>query len=61
MIQALVMVQVDFLILAVANVYRYGQRHHHESRDFDLTKSVAETLYGHSRFRFPYNLAVLGY
>ena len=61
-VQALVMVQVDVLVLAVPVVYKFksGGRDA-SSHDYDNTVSVAETLYGHSRFRFPYQLMILGY
>ena len=56
------MVEVDTLILAVANTYKYstGGRQHF-SADFNNTVRVAETLYGHSRFTLPYRLVVVGY
>ena len=62
LIQALVMVEVDTLVLAVPNVYKFrsgGRRV--ESRDYDKTVSVAEALYGHSRMRLPYRLVAIGY
>lgn len=62
LIQALVMVQVEVLVLAVANTYRYlSNGHASVSRDYDNALSVVETLFSHSRFRFPYRLVVLGY
>lgn len=62
LIQALVMVQVDTLFLAVPNAYKYktsGRRA--TSSDYDNARSVVETLFSHSRFRFPYGLVLLGY
>ena len=62
LIQGLVMVQVDTLVLAVPNGYRYKSGGREVvSSDYDNTISVAETLYGHSRFKLPYTLVVLGY
>jgi hypothetical protein len=62
LVQALVMVQVDVLILAVPNTYKYKSGEHLvTSHDYDKTVSVAETLYSHSRFQFPYELAIIGY
>lgn len=62
MIQALIMVQVDFLILAVANKYRYKMNGRAvASPDYENTVSVADAVFGHTRFTFPYNLAVIGY
>ena len=62
LVQGLVMVQVDILILAVPNSYKYlsGGRSV-ISNDYDNTISVAESLYGHSRFHFPYRLIIIGY
>ncbi len=58
LIQALVMVKMDHLILAVPKVYRYKSG---ISRDYDKTVSVAEALYGHSRIVMPFSLCVIGY
>jgi len=62
LVQGLVMVQVDILVLAVPNAYKYrtGGRDV-VSSDYDNTISVAETLYGHTRVRLPYTLVVIGY
>ena len=62
LIQALIMVQVDHLVLAVPNAYKYktGGRPV-ESSDYENTVDVAEALYGHSRVKMPYGLTVLGY
>ena len=62
LIQASVMVNVDYLILAVPNAYRYktGGRTV-VSHDYGSTVSVADALYGHSRMRLPYNLTIIGY
>lgn len=62
MIQALVMVDVDTLILAVPNTYKFksGGRSV-ESRDYEKTVSVADALFGHSRMTLPYGLVVIGY
>ena len=62
LIQGLVMVQVDFLVLAVPNAYKYqsGGRTV-SSSDYANTISVAETLFSHTRVRLPYKLLVIGY
>ena len=62
LVQALVMVQVDHLVLAVPNGYRYktGGRDV-VSADFSNTAHLADALYGHSRFRLPYGLVLIGY
>ena len=58
LIQAMVMVQVNVLALAVPNIYKWKSG---SSPDFDRTKSVAEALYGHSRVDLPYGLLLIGY
>ncbi len=62
LVQAMVMAEVDTLILAVSNAYKYraGGRDA-VSRDYENTIRVAEAIYGHSRFELPYTLAVIGY
>jgi hypothetical protein len=62
LIQGLVMVQVDILVLAVPNAYKYRSSDSPKtSNDYNNTINVAQTLYGHSRFQFPYRLVVIGY
>lgn len=64
LVQALVMVNVDHLILAVANSYKYKSKSRGKqvsSSDYLNTIAVAEALYGHTRMRLPYGLTVLGY
>ncbi|MEM8494175.1 MAG: hypothetical protein AAF663_02160 [Planctomycetota bacterium] len=58
LIQALVMVDLDSLCLAVPNVYRYRNT---ESMNYDYTIKVANALFGHSRVAMPYCLTVTGY
>ncbi|MHC8509605.1 MAG: hypothetical protein ACYYKD_09475 [Rhodospirillales bacterium] len=58
LIQALVMVNMDHLILAVPNSYRYKTG---VSEDYKNTVAVAEALYGHSRVDMPFSLCVIGY
>jgi len=62
LIQAMVMVQVDHLCLAVPNRYTYSPGGKEaSSKDCDNTVAVADALYGHSRLRVPYGLTVIGY
>jgi hypothetical protein len=62
LIQALVMVQVDILALAVPNEYKYKSGGREViSNDFDKTRRVCEALYGHARFQLPYSLSLIGY
>ncbi len=62
LIQALVMVDMEHLILAVPQMYRYksGGRAV-ASRDYDHTVAVAQALYAHSRIEMPFSLCVVGY
>ena len=62
LIQALVMVEVDVLALAVPNGYRYKSGGKTTvSKDYSNTCAVANALFGHSRIRMPYGLLVIGY
>lgn len=62
LILALVMVDVDHFILAVANEYRYktGGREA-VSRDYDNATALADMIFSHRRFTLPYGLTVIGY
>src|ERR1700750_2649904 len=62
LIQALVMVNLDHLILAVPNTYKYlsnGKRC--ISHDYQNSLAVADAIYGHSRMQMPFGLTVIGY
>jgi hypothetical protein len=60
--QAMVMVDVDHICLAVPNVYRYQSSGKTlASRYYDKTVAVADALYGHGRVKMPYGLTVIGY
>lgn len=62
LVQALVMVDMKHLFLAVAHSYRYRPSGKPaKSRDFDKTVKVANALYAHSRVVIPYSLCVIGY
>jgi hypothetical protein len=62
LIQALVMVQVDVLALAIPNEYKYkSSGRDTSSHDFENARSVCEALYGHARISFPYSLLLIGY
>jgi len=62
LLQALVMVEVDYLVLAVPNVYKYiTAKRPTKSRDYENTVEVARALYGHTRIKLPYRLIVVGY
>lgn len=60
--QAMVMVDVDHLCLAVPNKYKFQSGGRLVvSPDYAKTVAVAEALYGHSRVAMPYGLTVIGY
>ncbi|WP_299048854.1 hypothetical protein [uncultured Tateyamaria sp.] len=62
LIQALVMVNLDYLALAVPNGYRRKSLGRTVvSKDYENTCAVADSLYAHSRLRMPYGLIVVGY
>ena len=62
LVQALVMVEVDHLILAVSNQYVYKNKGKSiSSADYENTIEVADALYGHNRLKLPYGLTVIGY
>lgn len=62
LIQALVMVELSHLILAVPLAYRYNSGGRPMvSNDYENTISVAQALYGHSRIDIPFSLSVIGY
>ena len=62
LIQALVMVDMEHLVLAVPQAYRYrtGGRTA-VSHDYDKTVAVADAIYAHSRIVMPFSLCVVGY
>jgi hypothetical protein len=62
LVQAMVMVQVDVLIIAVPNSYKYRSGGKPMiSPDYQRFINLARTLFSHTRVRFPYGLAVIGY
>jgi hypothetical protein len=62
LIQALVMVELETLILAVPNGYRYQSGGKTTvSKDYANTCAVADALFGHTRIQLPYSLVIIGY
>jgi hypothetical protein len=62
LIQALVMVRLEHLILAVPQSYKYKTANRNTiSKDYINTVAVADALYGHSRIQMPFSLTVVGY
>ena len=62
LIQALVMVDLEHLILAVSQKYRFNAKGKQiVSPDYDKTVAVAQALYAHSRIQMPFSLSVIGY
>jgi hypothetical protein len=62
LIQAMVMVDLDHLVLAVPLMYKYKSGGSAVvSKDYESTISVADALYSHTRIRMPYSLTIVGY
>ena len=59
LVQALVMVDMEHLILAVPQLYRFGRGA--QSKDYEKTVAIAQALYAHSRVEMPFSLCVIGY
>jgi hypothetical protein len=60
--QAMVMTDVDYLCLAIPNVYKHKSGGRNISvKYYEKAISIAEALYGHSRVAMPYGLTVIGY
>lgn len=57
-VQALVMVDLEHLVLAVRQRYYYKTG---SSKDYEKTVAVAQALYAHSRVKMPFTLCVVGY
>jgi hypothetical protein len=57
LVQAMVMDQVEHLVIAVLNHYRGGAG----SKDYEKAASIARALYGHDRIAMPFGLTVIGY
>lgn len=62
LIQSLVMVELEHLILAVPQSYKYKSNGKDLiSRDYDNARNLIDTIFSHSRFRLPYDLTLIGY
>ena len=62
LIQAMVMVDVDHLVLAVPLSYKYLSGGKSViSKDFENTVSIADALYSHTRIKMPFSLTLIGY
>ena len=62
LVQALVMVDLEHLILAVPQLYRFkSSGRDAQSKDYEKTVAVAQALYAHSRVKMPFSLCVIGY
>ena len=62
LIQAAVMVDVEVLIIAVPNAYRFNSGGKPAvTRDYEKCRELAEAIYGHQRLRLPYQLVLIGY
>lgn len=62
LIQSLVMTELDYLIIAVPQTYKYKSKGKSMiSKDFDNAKNLIDTIYSHTRFKLPYDLTLIGY
>ncbi len=62
LILGLVMVNVEFLIIAVPITYKYIVKGKPlMNTDYKYASGIASTLYSHRRFKFPYELTLVGY
>lgn len=59
LVQAMVMVGVDHLCIAVQNRLEYGKAG--VSKDYPVAVNTAQAIYGHSRVTLPFSLTVIGY
>ena len=59
LVQAMVMVGVDHLCIAVQNKLAWGKAG--QSKDYLVAVSTSQALFGHSRFAMPYGLTIIGY
>jgi hypothetical protein len=60
--QAMVMVDIDHLCLAIPNTYKYKSGGKlMVSRYYDKSITIADALYGHGRTQIPYGLTIIGY
>lgn len=61
-VQSLVMVELEHLILAVPQTYKYKSKGKNLiSKDYENAKNLIDTIYSHSRFKLPYDLTLIGY
>ena len=61
-VQSLVMVELEHLILAVPQTYKYKSNGKDLiSRDYENAINLIDTIYNHSRFKLPYDLTLIGY
>lgn len=62
LIQGLVMVELEHLILAVPQTYKYKAKGKNLiSRDYDNSRNLIDTIYRHSRFQLHNDLTLIGY
>ena len=62
LIQSLVMVELEHLILAVPQTYKYKSNEKNLiSKDYENAKNLIDTIYSHTRFKLPYDLTLIGY
>jgi len=62
LVQSLVMVELEHLILAVPQTYKYKSNGKNLiSKDYENAKKLIDTIFSHSRFKLPYDFTLIGY
>lgn len=59
LIQAMVMVNIDHLCIALPNIVTWGLKG--KSRSYSEAVRTVDALFGHTRVRIPYGLTLIGY
>jgi len=62
LILGMMMTNVDHLVIAVANEYKYNSNNKQMvSKDFDKCVKICNALSGHTRVQLPYTITIIGY
>ena len=62
LILGMMMTNVDHLVIAVANEYKYKSKNKQiVSKDFEKCVAICNALSGHTRVQLPYTITIVGY
>lgn len=62
LIQGMIMTNVEHLVVAVANEYRYkSKKREMVSKDFEMCINICGALSGQTRIKLPYTITIIGY